>query len=225
MAKPPRWLYSRTGRRGCGRTGPASEEQLPFATPQRRLYRGFILKAEALLDKAAGLPRPRTPLPAPHCLGRPAAAGGGSRVGTAAQRAGPGQAAEGREREAGAARRHRPGPAAAAGSRQIRVSWRGLTCEPARSSGAEPRGRLSPARPPLSPVPAAAPPPPRRPAHGEQRGNGVTAGGGRRGGEGEGGEGRRQRAEPGGFRRTPPVPPSARPPSPRWGLRGSLRAC
>lgn len=83
---------------------------------------------------------------------------------------------EGAGARGGSARR-RPGPAAA-GSRQIRVSWRGLTCEPARAAG--PSRGAAPARPAALPPPRS--PPRRRPENGER---------GRRGGAGEG-AGRRQ---------------------------------
>lgn len=120
----------------------------------------------------AGLGGPRLPLP-----GEPPGSGAGWQRPAGA---GPGRAAEGRALGAGAAR-HRPGPAAA-GSRQIRVSWRGLTCEPARSSGAEPRGRLcQPGRP--APLPSRAA---RSSAPRPRDGGRSTVSGGRRGGAGEG---------------------------------------
>lgn len=99
-----------------------------------------------------------------------------------------------------------PRPSAAAGSRQIRVSWR-LTCEPAPSSGAEPRGRLSESARPVRAAPRG-PLSLRSPA---------TAAGARWAGRGaprpRGEREGRCRARPGGSPRTarfPAVPPSCR---------------
>ncbi|XP_071288622.1 small integral membrane protein 14 isoform X1 [Agelaius tricolor] len=63
----------------------------------------------------------------------------------------------------GGTARRRPGPAA--GSRQIRVSWRGLTCEPARAAG--PSRGAAPARPAALPLPPPPSPPRRRPENAE----------------------------------------------------------
>lgn len=152
---------------------------VPAPPPRWATLLELYFTAAALLGTAAAqhAPLPRLPNPAqPESTARAPAVP--ARSGAPA----PGRARAG---AGGGTARHRPGPAAA-GSRQIRVSWRGLTCEPARAAG--PSRGAAPARPAALPLPLPPPPPRspprRRPENGER---------GRRGGAGEGAGWRRPR--------------------------------
>lgn len=164
------------GRGGCG--GPQAQLALQQSCPRvlsaltyRDLFYGrrVVGHCGPPARRATAAPSPALPDSAARAAAAPARStaqapvpGGGLGVG-------------------GGTARRRPGPAA--GSRQIRVSWRGLTCEPARAAG--PRRGAAPARPAALPLPPPPSPPRRRPENGER---------GRRGGAGEGAGWRRPRA-------------------------------
>lgn len=216
-AKQPRWLFGEDLRSpgpgccgnhcGCGGA--------PFAAPPARRIPAALFTGQRLAwqcrPRHAGLPPPRPPLSQPRSeeptaellSAKQSPSGrGGPEPPVRGWAAGLGRGGAG---AGGGSGRHRPGPAAAAaGSRQIRVSWRGLTCGAGPKQRGRATGPLQPARPCQ---PSAAPP--RRTEHGERgSGLGVRSGEPRRGSA---------RLRPGRVGRVSADPsrPSVRPPARR----------
>lgn len=155
-------------RRGALAAGAVADPQAHLALQQSYpcvlsalTYRSFILRSpHCSALRPLGTPRHRGPRARPCLTSRPRTRlplpSAGLRLPCRV---------EGWEWGGGTARR-RPGPAAAAaaGSRQIRVSWRELTCEPARAAG--PSRGAAPAR--LAALPLPPPPQPSATAAGER---------------------------------------------------------